>query len=124
MPEKGTEQNPVPEGRKKRTAWIHIMAYPEERVAWQAMAKEEGLSLADFIRQRLGKPLLHPPLSVPKRRTVPVADRDLIRQIARIGNNLNQIARKVNGRSLTGIEILVHLAAIERDIKEVLDGTH
>ena len=100
------------------------MDYPEERVAWQAMAKEEGLSLADFIRQRLGKPLLHPPLSVPKRRTVPVADRDLIRQIARIGNNLNQIARKVNGRSLTGIEILVHLAAIERDIKEVLDGTH
>lgn len=124
MPEKVTEQNPLSEGRKKRTAWIHIMAYPEERVAWQAMAKEEGLSLADFIRQRLGQPVLNPPRSARKRRPVPVVDPDLIRQVAKIGNNLNQVARGVNGWSLSGVEILVRLAAIERDIKEVLHGAH
>ncbi len=120
MPEKGSETK----SKKKRTAWVHILMYPEERLAWQAMAKDEGMTLADFIRKRVGQPVLHRPRPGPKRRPAPIVDPDLIRQVARIGNNLNQIARKVNERSLTGVEILVHLAAIERSIKEVLDGTH
>lgn len=120
MSEKDQKKKP----RKKRTAWIHVLLLPEERLAWKSMAQEAGLSLADFIRQKVGKPILKRSRPAPKRRSPPIADPALIRQLAWLGNNLNQIARRVNERSLTGIEVLVCLAEIERDLMRILNGPH
>ena len=120
MPEKDPEKKP----RRKRTAWIHVLLMPEERLAWQSMAQEAGLCLADFIRQRVGKPILQHSRPARKRRELPVADPKLIRQLAWLGNNLNQIARRVNERNITGLEILVRLAVIERDLKKILNGPY
>ncbi len=123
MPKKDPDPGTKP--RKKRTAWVHILLFPEERLVWQSMAEDAGLSLADFIRQRVGQPVLLHSRPSPKHRSAPpVADPELIRQIAWFGNNLNQIARGVNGRSMTGIEVLIRIAVIERDLKKILDGTH
>jgi hypothetical protein len=120
MNEKDQEKKP----RKKRTAWVHILLFPDERVVWQSMAQEAGMCLADFIRQRMGQPVLQRSRPAPKRRSPPVADPELIRQLAWLGNNLNQIAHRVNERSLTGIEVLVCLAEIERDLMRILNGPH
>lgn len=52
-----------------------------------------------------------------KPRLVPTTDPALLRQLAGIGNNLNQIARRVNSgewASLHRVHVLAALAAIER----------
>ena len=110
--------------RRKRTAWVHILMFPEERLAWQSLAKNEGLSLADFIRKRVGQPVLHSTHPRQKPRPAPRVDPELVRQIARVGNNLNQIARGVNERNMTAIKVLIFLTVIERDLEKLLDGTH
>ncbi len=51
--------------------------------------------------------------------TVQKCDPQLLRQLAGIGNNLNQIARRVNSDSKA--EILQSLITIERMIREVHD---
>jgi uncharacterized protein (UPF0210 family) len=50
-------------------------------------------------------------------------DPALVREIAKIGNNVNQIARWCNVEKTTnGLDILALLAAIERDLREVVDA--
>lgn len=120
MSEKDQKKKP----RKKRTAWVHILLFPDERVVWQSMAQEAGMCLADFIRQRMGQPVLQRSRPAPKRRSPPVADPELIRQLAWLGNNLNQIARRVNERNISSLEVLLRLTAIERDLKKIIDGPH
>lgn len=122
-----SEKNPDPgrKSRKKRTAWVHVLLFQEERLAWQSKAQDAGLTLADFIRQRVGQPLLLRSRPAPKHRSdPPVGDPELIRQIAWLGNNLNQIARRVNERNISAIEVLVRIAVIERNLKKIIDGTH
>ena len=118
MSEKDQKKKP----RKKRTSWVHVLLLPEERLAWQSMAQEAGLCLADYIRQKVGQPVLQRSRPAPKRRAPPVADPELIRQMAWLGNNLNQIARRVNERNITGLEILLRIAVIERDLTRILNG--
>ena len=53
--------------------------------------------------------------------------RDLTRQIAAVGNNLNQIARRINAQPLEGgssgpADTLGHLKAIEADFRKALDA--
>jgi hypothetical protein len=47
-----------------------------------------------------------------RRVTTPTADPALLRQIAGIGNNLNQIARRINAGELTALEKVQYLAAL------------
>ena len=48
-------------------------------------------------------------------------ERERTREIARLGNNLNQIARWANRHksSLEAVEVIVHLAAIERALRDL-----
>jgi len=53
-----------------------------------------------------------------KRKEPPKADPQLLRQLAGIGNNLNQIAKRLNkGEKL---EVLPHLLSIEREFDEII----
>jgi hypothetical protein len=57
---------------------------------------------------------------VPKKRKDPKrADPELLRQVAGMGNNLNQIARKLNEGEK--IEVLPHLVNIEAKLDELID---
>ncbi|MDE0358980.1 MAG: MobC family plasmid mobilization relaxosome protein, partial [Gammaproteobacteria bacterium] len=53
--------------------------------------------------------------------TAPAAEveRERTKQVARIGNNLNQIARWVNTHkaAIEAVEVIVHLIAIERALR-------
>ena len=54
-----------------------------------------------------------------KPRTVPAVDPALLRQLASIGNNLNQIARRVNSgewAALDRLHVVAALTAIERGL--------
>lgn len=93
-------------------------------------AKEQGVTLSDVLRSYLSlaeaKPLGKP---VPRRRpkklgVVSGVDPALLRQLASIGNNLNQLARATNADLLAGTpvestQILVNLLAIEQEITRI-----
>ncbi len=93
----------------RRTAWLKIRVTPEEKKAIAAKAEAQGRTVTDFMRQRaLNYRLRQNPL-----------EKERVRQLARIGANLNQLARWANihkGRAQV-IDVLVALASLERELK-------
>ena len=68
-----------------RAVWVKIRASEAERAEWHAKARSAGLTLSDLVRRSVGRV---------RTWTVPHAEveRERTRELARIGNNLNQIA--------------------------------
>ena len=87
---------------------IKVRLSKEEKMNWQEKAARAGVSLSNLIRQ-----------AMKKTQTWTAADRGLIaeqtREISRIGNNLNQIAKWANTYKSTAeaIEVIECLRAIE-----------
>lgn len=94
-----------------------------------AQAIQAGVTLADQFRAHLSLAAVKP-LGVPVKRRRPVphldldharcADPALLRSLAAMGSNLNQVARAVNSGAIAGdpmqaIELLVVLRAMERE---------
>ena len=101
-----------------RAVWVKIRASDAERAAWHAKARAAGLSLSDLVRRSVGRV-----------RTWTVAhtelERERTRELARIGSNLNQIARWANTyrEAADALEVVAHLAAIERALEALtVDG--
>ncbi len=92
-----------------RAVWVKVRASEAERAAWHAKARSAGLTLSDRVRRSVGRA-----------RTWTVAhaevERERTRELARLGNNLNQIARWANTHkgAIEAIEVIGHLIAIER----------
>ena len=76
---------------------IEIRTTPEEKRRWQEIAENKGVSLSELVRSALGGQRLR------KRREPPRVDPDLLRELARMGNNLNQLARAANRRHSSDI---------------------
>lgn len=72
----------------RRSVWIKYRASVLERSRIEARARATGLSLSAFHRQ------LALEGAIVQRESL--ADQDLVRALAAIGNNLNQIARAAN----------------------------
>lgn len=90
---------------------IEIRTTPEEKQRWQAIAENKGVSLSELVRSCLGGQRLR------KRRDPPKVDPDLLRELARIGNNLNQIARAANRRhQVPAAALLMRLIEIDREL--------
>ena len=92
-----------------RAVWVKVRASEAERAAWHAKARSAGLTLSDLVRRAVGRA-----------RTWTVAhaevERERTRQLARIGNNINQIARWANTHkgAIEAVEVIGHLIAIKR----------
>ena len=92
-----------------RKVWVKIRASEAERSEWHAKARAVGLSLSDLVRRSVGRV-----------RTWTVAHTELerkrTRELARIGANLNQIARwaNIHKENAEALEVAAHLVAIER----------
>ena len=80
------DPSPAPEPAR----WIKLRASAAERARWQALAASRGVSLSELIRASLGG------LRLRARREPPAVAPELLRELARIGNNLNQLARAAN----------------------------
>ncbi len=101
-----------------RAVWVKIRSSDAERAEWHAKARSAGLSLSDLVRRSVGRV-----------RTWTVAhtelERERTRELARIGSNLNQIARWANTyrEAADALEVVAHLAAIERALETLaVDG--
>jgi hypothetical protein len=97
------------EKSESRTAWIKLRVTPTEKEAITAKAKSQGQTVTNFIRQRaLDYRLRKTPL-----------EKELVRQTARIGANLNQLARWANtykGRA-EALRVLAALLSFEKALK-------
>ncbi len=98
----------------KLDSYIKVRLSKQEKIEWQEKAAKAGLPLSNLLRQ-----------AMKKTRTWTAADRSLIaeqtREISRIGNNLNQIAKWANTYKSTAeaIEVIECLRAIESAIAQL-----
>lgn len=93
---------------------IEIRTTPEDKERWQKIAASKGVSLSELVRVTLDGQRLR------KRRDPPKVDPDLLRELARIGNNLNQLARAANRRQpVPAAALLLQLIEIDRELAAV-----
>ena len=97
-----------------RSTAVVIRVHPEERDLLKLNAGLHGISVSDYVRQTcLGLRLRRTPEE--KRR---------LRELARVGSNLNQIARWANTykESLEAVEVIAALTSLERQIENFASG--
>jgi hypothetical protein len=95
-----------------RATSLRIRLHPEEKDLLRLNAGLQGLCIADYIRQNC--PSFH-------LRKNP-QEKERLRQLARIGVNLNQLARWANThkRTVEAVEVLTALASLEREIHALM----
>lgn len=97
------------ESTPNRTAWIKLRVTPAEKEAITAKAAAQGQTVTDFIRQRT--------MDYRLRRTP--LEKERVRQLARIGANLNQVARWANTykSQAEALQVLAALFSLERELR-------
>ena len=104
-------------GRKRRKGEladriVHARVTTAELSEWRAKAAAAGVSLSELLWRAMGRTRTWTaaPAAVERERT---------RELARIGNNLNQIARWANTykRGAEAVSVVAHLSAIERALE-------
>jgi len=120
-----------PPRRERLSRNITFRVTPSAAIAYREAARDADMSLGDWIRSHLpvetrstGRP--SPGSPVRGRRKVDV-DPELMREVAAIGNNINQLAKVANRDNLAGIgsdnilDYLSRLTAIERHLATLLE---
>jgi len=102
--------------KTRRQHVLKIRVSDSERAYFQSVFPRRAVGTA-LRALALGQP-------VPQRNEAVDVRRDLTRHLARIGNNLNQVARSMNCAVLTGekmdiVKVLVELAAIRAALEEL-----
>jgi len=98
------------ENKERRSAWIKMRVTPDEKKLIESKASALGQTVTDFLRQRaLDYRLRQSPL-----------EKERIRQLARIGSNMNQIARWANTykKRAEAVEVITRLILLERELHE------
>jgi hypothetical protein len=106
------------------TETIVLRCTSAEKAALRQRADAAGLPASTLLREALGQ------VDARRRKPVPRADPALVLAVARIGGNVNQIARALNRASVAGpvtalqaIAVSRHLLAIERQLAKLIAGT-
>jgi hypothetical protein len=108
--------------REKRDKWVNIKVTEKERNEWQAFAQLKDKNLSDVLRQliadEMGVEIRLENLPVKKKqvRASRKINPELLRELAKIGNNLNQIARWANTykSDADALEVVQALLSIQR----------
>ena len=98
------------EDKERRSAWIKMRVTPDEKRLIESKASAQGQTVTDFLRQRaLDYRLRQSPL-----------EKERIRQLARIGSNMNQIARWANTykKRAEAVEVITRLILLDRELHE------
>lgn len=100
-----------------KNEWIKVRVSHDEYQEILEKAKKAGRSVSDLIRVSIQKAKA-PTLSNLEN------ERRIIREVARIGNNLNQIARICNSlkSDVDAFELLVALKGIEAEVQSLKVG--
>jgi hypothetical protein len=104
---------------------VKINLYPEQHDFLNSIAKEKNLTIAQLIREKLDLKLDEKDTRKRYTETQKIkykkADPRLLYELNKIGNNLNQIAKKLNqNKEVSNIEILQTLVNIETKMKELI----
>ena len=114
--------------KKRRTAAMRIRLTEAEREALNAAAEAAGVGPCSFARVAVVAAVGQRPTPAPRpRRTPSEPARDLARvigEIARIGNNLNQLARAANTGFDLDPAIVTEATAELRRLRETIVATH
>ena len=96
---------------ERRTVRVHVRVSPAERAAWRAKAGTAGVPRSDLLRQAMARTRTWTAAAA-------AIERERTRQVARIGNNLNQLARWANTHAseVEAVEVVARLAAVERSL--------
>ncbi|MCY4399813.1 MAG: MobC family plasmid mobilization relaxosome protein [Gemmatimonadetes bacterium] len=99
---------------ERRTVMVAARVTPAEHATWRNKASAAGVSPSVLLREAMARTRTWtaPAMAVESER---------IRQIARIGNNLNQLARWVNTHrtAAEAVSVIAHLVSFERALREV-----
>ncbi len=99
---------------ERRTVMVAARVTPAEHAAWQDKAAAAGVSPSALLREAMARTRTWtaPALAVESER---------IRQIARIGNNLNQLARWANTHKTAAeaVAVIANLVSFERSLLAV-----
>lgn len=104
---------------EKRSRLVRVCCTPAELERWQTVAHSRNETLSGIVRRLMdGTP-------EKDRAPIPPVDARLLRQVASVGNNLNQIARVVNEARVIEAhadarDILGHLVIIERTLRRLI----
>ena len=97
---------------ERRTVLVAVRISPAESAVWRAKAAAAGVPLSALLRRAMART---------RTWTAPAAEveRERTRQVSRIGNNLNQIARWANTHkgAAAAVEVVARLVAIERALR-------
>ena len=95
----------------RRTTWLQIRCTAAERATWQTKAAAAGVPLSQLVRRALDRV---------RTWTAKRADleRSRTRELARIGSNLNQLARWANTHksAVEAVTVIAHLTALSREL--------
>ena len=107
-PEKAKGSKGMKRSKPVRTTAVMVRMFPEERDLLRTSAIIHGMTMSDYIRQTC--------LGIRLRRTP--EEKRRLRELARIGSNINQLARWANTckRAAEAVEVLTALASLERGI--------
>ena len=98
-----------------RPLFIKVRVSKEEKTHFESLASHSGVSLSDFIRKRLARVRIYPAHIALERN----------RQLARIGNNMNQVARWANTykSALEAVRVLSVLVGLRREVKAFITAS-
>ena len=105
--------------RTKKNKCLKLRVSDEELTLLREKAALSGCTISDYIRAALRRT-----------RTWTITDKEIvkeqIRQIVRIGTNVNQISRWANTYKshADAMQIVSHLIVIERKLRTLLSDTH
>ena len=99
----------------RRNTFLSVRLTAAEQAAWKAKAAAAGRSPSELVREAMRRTRTWTASAA-------AVERERALQAARIGNNLNQIARWANTHkdAAEAVEVIAHLAAIERELGELL----
>ncbi len=97
-----------------RTVMVAARVTPAEHAAWREKAAAAGVSPSVLLREAMAR--THTWTAAARS-----VERERTRQIARIGNNLNQLARWANthASAAEAVSVIAHLASFERSLLRV-----
>ena len=108
------------ERKSQRRTLVQARVSAEELAAWRSKAAAAGVSSSVLLRQAMARTgAWTPSPAYVERERERKVERGRTREVARIGNNLNQIARWVNAHksSADAGEVLIRLVAIEQALR-------
>ena len=96
---------------RRRPVLVAVRLTPVESADWRAKAKAAGVPLSALIRRAMARTRTWTARAAE-------VERERTRQVSRVGNNLNQIAKWANTHkgAAEAVEVLARLVAIERTL--------